>query len=369
MWRFVGIGLQKGAHMFLAYASTPEKRRRRPQSTTKGFVPFPDIFPVDILREIIDATLLQIWEETDKERDPEFSDVLSLMLTCKDFRTWVSPQFYRYVHVANSTRVFQLAGGLALAINYGDGGQELSEIPEGEERNNALVERAPRVQALSVVDFTWTLDQHLDGFTVLGLMLPHLRRLNIHWSLFNQLRQKPSFFHTTHITIVMDAQPPENITQTAAQDSQLVLVQQDIGIRFAYPLDASGKVPPAHRRVCAFIDPTFVNHGATKRLAVELYIDDEVDAEHTKQAKSTLPVFRRLADNSASLGKFTRIVFIIWVGDEEYENWVDPQPDGELADFEKEAQETFDKAREEVGPQVCARGSEYFCPYTDDGLF
>lgn len=360
MWKFIGIGLQKGAHKLLVYASTPAKRRRRSRRTTKELVPFPDIFPIDILREIVDATLHQIWEETDKERDPEFSDVLSLMLTCKDFNTWVLPHFYRYVHVANPTRVSQLAGCLALVINNGDGRRQLWEIPEGQERIDAYMERAPRIRALSVVDFTWTLNQHLDEFTMLGLMLPHLRRLNVHWSLLNQLRQKRTAFHATQITIVMDAQPPENIGQAAAQNSQLVLVHQNIGIRFAFPLDASGKVPPAHRRVCSFIDPTFVNHDAVKKIAIELYIEDEVDVEQTKRSKSTLPIFLRLADNFASLGKFTRIVFIVWVGDEEYENWVDPQPDGELTDVEKAVQETFDKAKEEVGPQVCVPGNDSF---------
>jgi hypothetical protein len=360
MWHFVGIGLQKGAHKLLVYASIPAKRRRRSQPATKELVPFPDIFPEDILREIIDTTLHQIWEETDKERDPEFSDVLSLMLTCKDFKIWVSPQFYRYIHVANPTRVAQLAGCLALAINHGDGSRQLSEIPEGQERIDAYMERAPRVRALSLVDYAWTVDQHLTNFVVLGLMLPYLRRLNIHWSLLNQLRQKAVALHASHITIVMDAQPPDNIGQTAAQTSQLVLVQQEIGIRFTYPLDASGQVPPAHRRLCSFIDPTFMNHGATKKFAAELYLHDEGNAEQTKQSKSTLPLFVRLAGNFASFGKFTRIVFIVWVGDEEYNNWVDPQADGELTDIERVIQATLEKAREETGPQVCTRRSGSF---------
>lgn len=364
----MGIGLQKGAHKLLVYASTPAKRPRRSRHTTKELVPFPDIFPVDILREIVDTTLYQIWEETDKERDPEFSDVLSLMLTCKDFKTWVLPQFYRYVHVANPTRVSQLAGCLALAINNGDGRRQLLEVPKGPERINAYMERAPRVRALSVLDFTWTLNQHLDEFVMLGLMLPHLRRLNIHWSLLNQLRQKRMAFHATQITVVMDAQPPENGIQAAAQNSQLILVHQNIGIRFAFPLDASGKVPLAHRRACCFTDLAFLNHDSTKKIAIELYIEDEVDAEQTKRSKSLLPVFRRLADHLASLGKFTRIIFIVWVGDEEYENWVDPQPDGELTAIEKAVQATIDKAKEEVGPKVCIRGSDSLCPYTYHAL-
>jgi len=360
MWKFIGIGLQKSAHSLLSYASTPTKRCRRSRRTTKELVPFPDVFPVDILREILDATLHQIWEETDQMRDPEFSDVLSLMLTCRDFKGWVSPQFYQYIHVANPTRVGQLARCLVLTINTGDGNRQLWEIPKGQELVDAYMERAPRIRALSLVDFTWTLNEHLNDFTVLSLMLPHLQRLNIHWSLLNQLRQKPITFHAAQITMVMDAQPPENIGDIVAQNSRPVLVREIIGIRFAFPLDAGGKVSPAHRRICSFIDPTFVNQDATKKVAIELYIEDEVDAEQTKRAKSTLPVFLRLGDNFASLGKFTRIVFIVWVGDEEYENWVDPQPDGELTDIERAIQETFDKAKEEVGPQVCIRGSEAF---------
>ena len=91
---------------------------------------------------------------------------------------------------------------------------------------------------------------------------------------------------------------------------------------------------------------------------MELYIDDEVSTKVTKRAISTLPVFLRLGNTFASVGKFTRIVHIVRVGDEEYENWVGPQADGELMDFEG-AQETFDKAKK-VGPGVCIRGSEAF---------
>jgi hypothetical protein len=347
MWQLIGIGLQKGAQKLVVYASTPAKRRRRSRPTTEELAPFPDIFPADILREIVDATLHLIWEETDKERDPEFSDVLSLMLTCKVFKAWVHPQFYRYIHVANPIRVAQLAGCLTFVYNTGHG--------DGQERISAYLERAPRICALSLVDYTWALDQRLADFVVL---LPHLRRLNMHWSLLNQLRQKPAVLHAVHITIVMDMRPPENIGQI--QPCQLVLVQENIGIRFAYPLDASGEVPLAHRRVFSFIDPILMNHPAVKKIATELYIEDEGDIEQTKRSKSTLPMFARLADNFASLGKFTRIVFIVWVGDEEYEKWVDPQPHGELTDVERAVQESFDKAREETGPRVCTHGSDSF---------
>lgn len=67
------------AHKLLAYTSTQAKRRRRSQRTTKELFPFPDVFPVEVVREIVDATLHQIWEVSDKMRDPKFSDVLSLM--------------------------------------------------------------------------------------------------------------------------------------------------------------------------------------------------------------------------------------------------------------------------------------------------
>lgn len=367
MWKFIGTRLQMSAHKLLAYASTPAKRHRRSQCTTKELVPFPDVFPVELLREIVDATLHQIWEVTDKMRDPEFSDVLSLMLTCKAFKSWASPQFYQYVHIANPTRVRQLARCLVRAINNGNPSRRFQEweIRGGNKLVDEYMERAPRICALSLVDYTWTLNQHLNEFTMLVRVLPHLRRLNVHWSLLHELRQRRIAFPAAQITIVMDAPPPTNIAEIAARDMQPFPVGENIGIRFSYPLDAGGKVPPAHRRVCSFIDPTFAyaNQGATKKIAMELYIDDEVSTKVTKRAISALPVFLRLGNTFASVGKFTRIVHIVWVGDEEYESWVAPQADGELMDFEG-AQETFDKAKK-VGPGVCIRGSEAFS-YTDE---
>ena len=362
MWEFIGNGLEKGAHKLLVYTTTPPKRRRRSPRTTTELVPFPNTFPVDILLEILDATLHQIWEETDKETDPEFSDVVSLMLTCKYFKAWVFPRFYSYIHLANPTRVFQLAVCIASAISNGDGSRSLWDTPQGQERVDTYKERAPRVHALSLVDFTWTLDEHLDDFATLSLMLRHLRRLNIHWSLLNQLRRRsplnqlrlrPTVFHATQITIVMDAKPPENIAWTAEHNTLLVLVQQNIGIRFAYPLDASGKVPPARRRFCASVDSTFVSHNSTKRIAIECYIGDEVGVEEAKGSKNALQRFLRVANRFASLGKLIRIVFIVWVGDEEYENWVDPQPDGEITASETAVHGIIDKFKEMVEPQVC----------------
>jgi len=202
IWKFIGFGLEKVTSKLLVYATTPPKRRRRSPRTTTELVSFPGTFPVDILREILDATLHQIWEETDKERDPEFSDVVSLMLTCKDFKSWVFPQFYSYIHVAGPTRVCQLAACLTSMIINGNGSRYFYDIPRGQERIDAMMERAPRVHALSLVDFTWTLKLHLDESSMLGLVLPHLRRLNIHWSLLNQLRQKATVFHAAQITIV-----------------------------------------------------------------------------------------------------------------------------------------------------------------------
>jgi hypothetical protein len=332
MWRLIGMGLQKGP-----YANTPPKRPRRSRRTTEELVPFPDVLPVEVLLEIVDATLHQIWEVTDKMRDPEFSDVLSLMLTCKVFNSWVSPQFYQYVHVANPTRVRQLAWCLVVAINEWEVGI------------------APRIRALSLVDYTWTLNQHLNEFALLPQVLPYLRRLNIHWSLLHELRQRRIALPAAQITIVMDVLPPYNIAEIAAQNMQPFPVTENIGIRFTYPLDAAGKVPPAHRRVSSFLDPTFAyaNQGATKKIAMELYIDDEVSAAVTKRAMSALPVFLRLGNTFASGGEFTSIVHIVWVGDKEYENWVGPQADGELMDVEGER------------PGVCIRGSETF-PYTDE---
>jgi len=119
-----------------------------------------------------------------------------------------------------------------------------------------------------------------------------------------------------------------------------------------------------------------MNYDETKRTALELYIEDEVNAEQTERSKNALPEFRRLADNIASLEKFTRIVFIVWVGDEEYENWVDPRPageitdegyenwvdlrsDGEITDVETAVQETSDNAGE-AGPLVCTHGMNFF---------
>jgi len=366
MWKLIGFGLEKGAEKLLVYATTPAKRRRRSPRTTTELVPFPNTFPADILREILDATLHQIWEETDKERDPEFSDVVSLMLTCKDFKAWTFPQFYSYIHLANPTRVSQLAECFASTINNGDGdgGRYLWDIPPGQERVDVYRERAPRVHALSLVDFTWTLDEHLDDSVTLSVMLPHLRRLNIHWSLLNQFRRRPTAFHAAQITIVMDENPPDNIALIAAHNTRLVLVHQDIGIRFAYPLDASGKVPLTHRRVCASVDSTFMSHSSTKRLAIECYLEDEVDAEETERSKNALQKFLRLADKYASLKKLTRIVFIVWVGDEEYENWVDPQPDGEITASEMAIHGTIDRYKAIVGSQVCTHGMEFLfsCP-------
>ena len=362
MWKFIGICLQKGAHMLLTYASIPTKRRRRSLRTTKEHLPFPKVFPVDILRLIIDAILEQTWEETDNMRDPEFSDVLSLMLTCKSFKGWVSSQFYQYVHVANPTRVGQLARCLVLAINDGDPRRQFWEIPNGTKLADVYIARAPRIRALSLVDYTWTLNEHLNAFTTLGRVLPHLRRLNIHWSLLHELRQKRIAFYAAQITIVVDGEPPDNFAEIVAPSSQTLPVTENIGIRYAYPLDASGEVPPAHRRICTFVDPTFVyvNRGATNKIAMEVYLVDEKDAEQTRRSMSTsLPVFLRLGNTFAALGRYTRIALIVWVGDEEYENWVDPPGDGGLIEAEGEIQDIFDKVKK-VGPGVSVRGSEAF---------
>lgn len=361
MWKFIGTGLQKGAHKLLAYASIPAKRRQRSRRTTKEHLPFPKEFPVDILRLILDVILDQIWEETDKMRDPEFGDVLSLMLTCKSFKGWVSPQFYQYIHVANPTRVSQLVRCLVLAINDGNPKLSLWEIPNGPKLSDAYISRAPRIRALSLVDYTWSLNEHLNAFTTLGRVLPHLRRLNIHWSLLHELRQKRIAFYAAQMTIVADGQPPENFAEIVASSSQTLPVTENIGIRYAYPLDASGKVPPAHRRICSFVDPTFVyvNRGTTNKIAMEVYLVDEEDAEQTKRSMSTLPVFLRLGNTFAALGRYTRIALIVWVGDEEYENWVDPPGDGGFIETEGEIQDIFDKVKK-VGPGVCVRGSEAF---------
>jgi len=367
MWRFIVSGLEKGYHKLLVHASTPAKRRRRSPRTTTELVSFPYTFPADILREILDATLHQIWEETDKERDPEFSDVVSLMLTCKYFKARVFPHFYSYIHLANPTRVSQLAMCILSTVNSRDGSRPLCDIPQGQERDDAYKERVPRVRALSLVDFTWTLDEHLDDSAALSLMLPHVRRLNIHWSLLRPLwrrslkpGQTPTYLYAAQITIVMNAKPPENIA-AAERGAVLMLVQQNIGLRFAYPLDASGKVPPAHQRLCAYFDSDLISHISTKRVAIECYIGDEVGAEETKRSKNALQGFLRVTDKKIiSLGKFTRVVFIVWVGDEEYENWVDPQPDGELTASETAVHGTIDTFKEMVEPQVCVHGMEFF---------
>lgn len=360
MWRWIAVGLYKGCHKFLEYASTPAKRHRRSRRTKIELAPFPDIFPVDILREIVDTTLHQIWEETDKLRDPEFSDVLSLMLTCKEFKAWVSPQFYHYIHVANPTRVSELAACLSLAIGNGDRKQQLWGVPEGQGRNITLMERTPRIRALSFVDFFWTLDEHLDAFAALSFTLLHLRRLNIQWSLFNELRQKQVIFRATQITVVTDVQPPTNLSEIAARSTKLILAQENIGVRYAYPLDASGQVPLAHRRFHSVIDTTLLSYASTKKVAIELYLVDEGSAEETKRSKSALPAVLKLVYDLASLKKFTRMVLIIWVGDEEYENWVDPQA--------YEESTVVQETKKEVRPQVCIHFRESLVPYTDEKL-
>ena len=367
MWKFMVSGLEKGYHKLLVYTTTPAKRRRRSPRTTTELVSFPYTFPVDILREILDATLHQIWEETDKERDPEFSDVVSLMLTCKDFKAWVFPQFYSYIHLANPARAYQLAVCIFLTLNCRDGSRPLCDMPQGQERDDAYKERVPPVHALSLVDFTWTLDEHLDKSAMLGVMLPHLRRLNIHWSLLNQLRKRLTVIYAAQITIVMDETPPNNMAPIAAHDAQLVLFQQDIGIRFAYPLDARGQVPPGHRRLCALFDSNIMSHISTKRIVIECYLEDEVDAEETERSKNVLQGFlRKFGKEFGSSGEFTRFVFIVWVGDEEYENWVDPQPDGEITASETAVHGIIDKFKEMVEPQVCTHGMELFFSFPDE---
>ncbi len=358
MWKIIRMDFQKVAPKLLVYASTPVKRRRRSRRARKKHIPFPKVFPVDIFRQIVDATLHQIWEETDKMRDPEYSDVLSLMLTCKSFNGWVSPQFYQYVHVANPTRVDQLVRCLVLVINDGGLRGQIWDILKGNEQAGAYMAKAPRIRALSLVDYTWTLNEHLNAFTTLGQVLPHLQRLSIHWSLLHELRKRRIAFYAAQITIVVDAHPPENIADIALPSPQAAPATDNIGIRYACPLDANGKVPPAHRRICSFVDPTFVfvNQGTTKKIAMEIYLFDEQDAEQTKRSKSTIPVFLGLWNIFAAPGKYTRIVLIVWVGDEEYEKWVDPQGDEA---FMGGIRDIFDKGKM-VGPGVCIRGSEAF---------
>ena len=371
MWRILGINPQKYTPELLVYASNPVKRRQRSRRATKEHIPFPKAFPVDIFRQIVDAALHQIWEETDKMRDPEFSDVLSLMLTCTTFNGWVSPQFYHYVHVANPTRVGQLVSCLEFAINDGDPWRQFWERLKGKEQAGAYTDmaKAPRIRALSLVDYTWTLNEHLNAFTTLGRVLPHLQRLNIHWSLLHQLRKRRIAFYAAQITIVVDAQPPENTGDIAMSSPQAEAATDNIGIRYTYPLDASGNVPLLHRRVCTFFDPTFVyvSQGTTKKLAMEVYLRDEQDDEQTMRSKSTIPVFLGLGNTFATLGKYTRIVLIVWVGDEEYENWVDPQANEEFMGVEGGIREYIVDRLNMAGPGVRIRGSEAFS-YTDDKL-
>ena len=294
-------------------------------------------------------------------RDPEFSDVLSLMLTCKTFNGWVSPQFYHYVHVANPTRVGQLVRCLVLAINDGEPREQLWEIPEGKELDGAFMERAPRIRALSLVDYTWTLNEHLNAFTTLGRVLPHLQRLRVHWTLLHELWKRGLAFYAAQLTVVVDAEPPENIADIVSASPQAVPATGNIGIRCAYPLDASGKVPPAHRRVCSFLDPTpvYFSQGATK-IAMEVYLRDEQDDEQTMRSKSTIPRFLSLGNVFAARRKYTRIVLIVWVGDEEFENWADPQADEEFMGVEAGLREYIVDKVKTVGPGVCIRGSEAF---------
>ena len=358
------MNLQEYAPKLLVHASNPVKRRRRSRHTTKKHIPFPKVFPVDIFRQIIDTTLHQIWEETDILRDPEFSDVLSLMLTCKTFNGWVSPQFYQYVHVANPTRAGQLVRCLELAINDGGPWRQFWEMLKGKDQAGAYMDmaRAPRILALSLVDYTWTLNEHLNAFTTLGRVLPHLQRLNIHWSLLHELRKRRIAFYAAQITIVVDARPPENNADIPTSSPQDEAATGNIGIRYAYPLDASGNVPLLHRRICSFFDPTSVDvaQGTTKKLAMEVYLLDEQDAEQTMRSKSTIPVFLGLGNTFATLGKYTRIVLIVWVGDEEYENWVDPQADEEFMGVEGGIREYIVNRLKMAGPEVCIRRSEAF---------
>ena len=350
MWKIIRTGLRKAASKLLVYANNPVKRRRRSQHTTKKHIPFPKVFPVDIFRQIVDATLHQIWEETDILRDPEFSDVLSLMLTCKTFNGWVSPQFYQYVHVANPTRVGQLVRCLVLAINDGEPRQQVWELAG-----------SPRIRALSLVDYTWNLNEHLNAFTTLGRALPHLQRLNIHWTLLYDLWKRGLAFYAAQLTVVVDVEPPENVADVISSSPQPAAATDNIGIRYAYPLDASGKVPPAHRRLCTFFDPTSVyfSRGATK-IAMEVYLCDEQDAEQTKRSKRRIPQFVTLGNYLAARIKYTRNVLIVWVGDEEYENWVDPQADTEFLDAEAGIRENIVGRVKMAGSKVCIRGSEDF---------